>query len=904
MSRTAVLLTGAVMSIVLGLAGIAGAKPAAVQTTEPGAAEWTPDPLTGRQAAVTRLKNGLSVLILKDSRFPLVSTRLYVHAGSVYEKPEQAGISHVLEHMVFKGTEHRPKGEVSRQVEAAGGYLNAATSYDYTVYITDMPARHWKLGLDVARDMAFNAILDPAELESEKQVVLSELDMRMKDNPRGRLFERLLKDSLQGTPYERPVIGYPETIRKLTVADLRAYIDTWYQPRNMLLVVVGDVNPPEVLAEAERLFGAYSNDLALPQPEPYDAGRLPLSAEGAPRLAPSVVVEPGPWNKVYLAAAFPVPGFADYRSAPLDVLAYLLGGDRTSLFYRTFKYERQLVDSISVSNVGFERVGLFMVSAELDADKAGAFWEALAEAFAKLDPTTFSAEELERAKVNLEDDMFRARETLSSLASQVGQFQFYHGGVGAEQAEENAIGALRAVSPAALAAVARDWLDSRRLSAVALTPRGASLPDFTALLDKRWPAGEQRRKAVAGASGAPEIVDLGQGRTLVLIPDGSLPYISVKLAYSGGDSLLDPARQGLSSLAAGVLTRGAAGRGAPEIQAFLSDRAAALAAASGRQTFTLGFTAPARFNDDLFGLLREVVEQPTFSPEETARGIRDQVAAVQRLGDQPLAYVLRRKLPPFLFPGSVYGYLQLGEPETVKTFTPDMLRAFWNEQKRRPFVLAVAGAFDRDKALAFARSLPAPQEGRADLPAPLWGADKGLDVRVPGRNQAHLMLVFKTVPELDPDSPAFDLLNAVLGGMGGPLFRDLRDEQGLGSTVATFAQQTEKTGFMAFYIGTTPEKIEQAEAGFRKILNSLAVDLLPEEELARGKNQLEGDYYREMQSLGSRAGEAALLTLEGRPLSFTRDQIEKARAVTPEMLRDLATRYLRPKDAYIIKVLP
>ena len=191
MSRTAVLLTGAVMSIVLGLAGIAGAKPAAVQTTEPGAAEWTPDPLTGRQAAVTRLKNGLSVLILKDSRFPLVSTRLYVHAGSVYEKPEQAGISHVLEHMVFKGTEHRPKGEVSRQVEAAGGYLNAATSYDYTVYITDMPARHWKLGLDVARDMAFNAILDPAELESEKQVVLSELDMRMKDNPRGRLFERL-----------------------------------------------------------------------------------------------------------------------------------------------------------------------------------------------------------------------------------------------------------------------------------------------------------------------------------------------------------------------------------------------------------------------------------------------------------------------------------------------------------------------------------------------------------------------------------------------------------------------------------------------------------------------------------------------------------------------------------------
>lgn len=904
MSRAAVLLTGAVMSIVLGLTGIAGAESSGRKTAEAAAPEWTPDPLTGRQAAVTRLKNGLSVLILKDARFPLVSTRLYVHAGSVYEKPEHAGISHVLEHMVFKGTEHRPKGEVSRQVEAAGGYLNAATSYDYTVYITDMPSRHWKLGLDVARDMAFNATLDPAELESEKQVVLSELDMRMKDNPRGRLFERLLHDTLQGTPYERPVIGYPETIRAITVDDLRAYIDTYYQPRNMLLVVVGDINPPEVLAEAERLFGAYGNDRALPQPEPYDAARLPLSDKGAPRLTPSVAVEAGPWNKVYLAAAFPVPGFADYRSAPLDVLAYLLGGDRTSLFYRNFKYDRQLVDSISVSNVGFERVGLFMVSAELDADKVAPFWEALTDAFATLDPKKFSAEELERAKVNLEDDMFRARETLPSLASQIGQFQFYHGGVGAEQAEENAIGALRAVNAEALAEVAGNWLDARRLSMVALTPPDLSLPDFAALLAKRWPGREQARAELTGASGTPEVVDLGKGRTVVLIPDATLPYISVKLAYSGGDSLLGADQQGLSSLAASVLTRGAAGRGAPEIQAFLSDRAAALAAASGRQTFTLGFTAPARFNDDLFGLLREVVEQPAFSPEETARGIRDQVAAVEHLKDQPLAYVLRRKLPPFLFPQGVYGYLQLGEPDVVKTFTPDMLQAFWKTQKRRPFVLAVAGAFDRDKALAFARALPAPQEGKADLPAPAWGTDKALDVPVPGRNQAHLMLVFKTVPDMDSASPAFDLLNAVLGGMGGPLFRDLRDEQGLGYTVATFAQQTQKTGFMAFYIGTTPDKIDQAEAGFRKILAGLASDLLPEEELARGKNQLEGDYYREMQSLGSRAGEAALLALEGRPLSFTREQIEKARAVTPERLRELARTYLRPEQAYIIKVLP
>ena len=129
------------MSLFLGVA--AGAAIAAPSPSS-GASDIVPvipDPLSGKEEQVTKLPNGLSVLILKDTRFPLVSTRLYVHAGSSYETPDQAGISHVLEHMVFKGTDSRPKSAISQEVESAGGYLNAATSYDYTVYITDMPDR-------------------------------------------------------------------------------------------------------------------------------------------------------------------------------------------------------------------------------------------------------------------------------------------------------------------------------------------------------------------------------------------------------------------------------------------------------------------------------------------------------------------------------------------------------------------------------------------------------------------------------------------------------------------------------------------------------------------------------------------------------------------------------------------
>ena len=203
------------------------------------------------------------------------------------------------------------------------------------------------------------------------------------------------------------------------------------------------------------------------------------------------------------------------------------------------------------------------------------------------------------------------------------------------------------------------------------------------------------------------------------------------------------------------------------MQAFLADRAAGLAASAGRKTFSVNLTTPARFNKDLFDLLGEVVTAPAFSKDETARGIKDQLAAIKSREDQPLGLAFR-KLPPFLFPGSVYGYLQLGEPENVQKYDETQLRSFWNRQKARPWVLAVSGDFDRDQILAFAKSLPAPDQRKVDVPVPAWGTRPELDIPMPGRNQAHLMLIFKTAPDTSPDTPALDLLETSLGGMGGP----------------------------------------------------------------------------------------------------------------------------------------
>ena len=856
-------------------------------------------PFLGDDTRLVRLANGLTVLIKEDHRFPIVSTRLYVHAGAAYEKPAWAGISHLLEHMVFKGTARRPKGEISRVVEAAGGYLNAATSFDYTVYITDVPSRHWKLGMDVVEDMAFHAALDPEELKSEKEVVIAELK-RGQDEPLSRLFQTVQASVLQGTPYAHPIIGYEKTIRAITVEDIRAYVQDLYQPRNMLLVVVGDVQAAKVLAEAERLFGGYHNDGADRLAVPIDASTL---GNGG-----MVSVTPGPWNKVYLVAAVPVPGIADYQAMTIEVLAQLLGGDATAFLPRKYKYERQLVDSVSVQNLSLERVGMLMIFAELDRSKLASFWQELTNDLTHLSTGMFTAQELERAKLNLEENLYRSRETVSGMASHLGYFQFFLGG---EQGEVNIIQALRSVDKSALQRVIDAWIVPSRITAAVLEPR-ATEEGQAGLTEKAM------REALGTSSGAEknavqeqktaligktEVIDLGQQRKVILIPDKSMPHVALELKFAGGEALQESDQQGLAALVARTLTDGTDKRSRLALQGAIADRAGTIEASTGKTSFGVSLDGPSRFSRDLLGFFGEIVNMPSFTPEDVTREKQAQIAAISSAKDRPIG-LLFRHLPPFLFPNSVFGYQALGTPAVVNSFSQEQIRIFWEKQKKRPWVLAVTGSFDREEILTFAKTLPVPSEPGPEVEPPVWGKDKTLALKLPERNQAHLMLIFPTAPLDSPDTPALSLMEETFGGMGGPFFSHLRDEKGLGYTVSVFNMQNRELGYMVFYIGTEPDRLAEAEKGFRDILAELRKTPLPAAELARGCNQLEGNYYRAMQRLANRSAEAATLALEGRPLDFNRKMIERASKITPDQLQRLIQKYLEDSKSYVITILP
>lgn len=846
------------------------------------------------------LANGLTVLIQEDNRFPLVSERLYVRAGSAYEKPAEAGISHLLEHMVFNKTRTRPKGGVASDIESVGGEINASTSFDYTVFMADLPAESWQLGLEVFQDMTFGAAFDPEELVQEKKVVIAELK-KGQDEPERMLFQANQARLWAGKPYQFPVIGFEDTVNAATSDDLHAYVHRFYQPQSMLLVVVGDVKAVEVLENIQQVYGSLENDRTVLPPQ--DLGLKPTAG------GPSIQAEAGKWNKCRLQLAFSVPGLHSAQDVPLEVLADLLGGGKTSRLYRKFFYEQHLVEDIDVGSITLERGGMLLVDATLSQDKLAAFWPALVAELAGLSAESFSDEELDRAKLNIEDGMFRARETLKGLATKLGYYQFF--GLGPD-GEANAIYAVRTVDRVQLKDLLGTYVQPANASLAMFLPGQEKAEadktgqEMLAVLNAKWPATalSAPQAEETGKAGAPEIVDLGGGHRVVFLPDPTLPYASVALAYRGGDSLLSPREQGLSELTAKALTRSTEQRTAPQIEDFLANRAASIGAASGRDTFTLSARYPTRFEGEVLELFTEMVRQPAFAPQEFDRARQMQIAAIEQAEDKPTGLAFRN-LFPFLLPGSHYGYFRAGQPLELAGFDSQQAKGLWEKQRAMPWVLSVCGVFDRKAVLALAASLAdGPARSAPEFTAPAWGNERELQLTLKERNQTHLFWVFPVPGEQSPDTPALELLQTALSGQGGVLFRDLRDKQGLGYVVTCHLWQAPETGFMALYIGTYPDKADQAMAGFRNVVAELGGKGLPEEEIDGAKQALEGEYYMGHQSLASRSHDAAQNLVMGYALDRDREIVTQAQAVTPAEVIAVAKKYLDPSKAYLLKIVP
>jgi zinc protease len=300
------------------------------------------------------LPNGTRVIVQEHRASDVVALQLWVRAGGRDEAASELGLAHYLEHMLFKGTTSRPTGFIDREVEGVGGRMNAGTSLDYTYYHMVLPAARAGAGIDLLADISVNASLETAVLDAEKRVVLEEMRLS-EDNPRRFLARRLQEALFDGHPYGRPVLGTPELVHGLTRETLLAFYRRLYTPEALTLVVVGAVDPAEVVERARRGLGRTPR-----------SGGSPLPAPIAPTLRPRQIELPRPGTQAYLGMGWHAPRIDHADVAAVDLLVTILGQTRTARLTRTLRDELGLVSWVGSAYWAMEAAGALSVTAQMD----------------------------------------------------------------------------------------------------------------------------------------------------------------------------------------------------------------------------------------------------------------------------------------------------------------------------------------------------------------------------------------------------------------------------------------------------------------------------------------------------------------------------------------------------------
>lgn len=834
----------------------------------------------------TTLPNGLRVLVQENHAAKVVAIQVWVRVGSADEVGPEAGLAHVHEHMLFKGTARRKVGEIAAEVEGAGGDINAWTSFDQTVYHVTMASRDFDVGLDILADAVQHSAFDPEELTKELEVVLEEL-RRGNDTPSRVASENLFNTAYQAHPYRRPIIGYVDTVKAFTRPMITDFYARWYRPRNMCLVVVGDVRAEDVIARAGQLFGQDEGAPLPPRARPTEPAQTELRTIRATQDI----------QETHLGLAWHGPPLVHEDTGALDVLSILLGSGDSSRLFRAVRRERELVNDVYAYAYTPEDPGLIMLGATIHGDTVEDAYRAILEELWKLRREGPTQAEVDKAKTIILAEAVYAKETVQGMARKLG---YYALSVGDPAYEEVYYAHVRRTTPEDVLRVARKYFtkDGLTVSALLPTAQAAQLSEeamrrIAAEVDAAHPL-DPTITAVAEPTTR---VTLKNGATLVVHPDRSVPLVSVRAAGKGGLLAEDASNNGVSHLVGQLLTQGTKRFSAEHIAERSDATAASLGGISGRNSLGIRGDFLREFWDEGFELFTSCLLEPTFDERELERERKAQLEDVAARQDS-LSTVAMDRLAQALWKGHPYRYPTVGTTESVSRLDVAAVRKAY-ELQLRPDKLSVVVVGDVDVADTVARfeRTIGQAAGRGpvfQLPAPERWPEVAQTTQIARpKEQAHFVLGFPGIDQFDERRPALEVLNSILGGQGGRLFLELRDKLSLCYSVSSFSVEGLAPGYFAVYMGTSQDKLETAEAGIKKELDKVVAEEVSAEELARAKRYLIGAHEIGLQRISARANSMVYSELYGLGWDEHTRYAGRVEAVTAKRVRDVARDLVR-----------
>jgi zinc protease len=827
------------------------------------------------------LPNGLTIIVQEDHSAPVASVQALCATGSIYEDQHLgAGLSHILEHMLFKGTKTRSTNEIAQKIQDVGGYINAYTSFDRTVFWIDVPKEGVNTALDVLADAMMNSTLPPEEYQKEQEVIRREFAMGM-DDPDRMAGLLLFATAYQRHPYRFPVIGELEIYNQLTQEQVMEYYKTRYVPNNLTFVVVGDVEAEKVHQQFADLSKAYPEKSLKPlfiPTEPPQLGRREVHQEFATELT-------------HLSLAWHIPEVTNPDVPALDLLSTILGDGRSSRLYRRVREEAGLAFSVSAFSYTPGDPGLFGIDATVDPKKREAAEQLALRIVDEVKQAGVTADELAKARKITLSHHLGALTTMRGQASDIGSnwlltrnLNFSH----------DYLDAVQKVTPDDIKRVAATYLTENNLTVISLNPKGS--------------LAAKAEGAKAPAAGEIQKFELSNGLRLLVREDPRLPLVGMGAVFRGGLLAETPQDNGITRLMAKVLLKGTKTRTAEQIANEIEAVGGSISSDAGNNSFSVSLDV---MKPDIklgVDVLSDVLLNATMPEKAIAREKEIQIASIQQEEEQ-LTTVARNIMRQALFPQHPYALRSNGSVESVQRLAQKDLLEFrdryvvakngvmyvFGNVKASEVKQLIEQALDKLKAGTIALTDAKP-------PVPL-GKTESVESRK-DKAQGVIVVGFRGASLSSPDRYALELIDEASSDLGSRFFVRIREQMGLAYYVGASQMQGLVPGLFAFYLGTDPQKIEPVKTALLDEIHKLANEGLTPEESARAKKKLIGQQEIANQSNDAFGYHCALDELYGLGFDYYKRLEHDVNAVTLDDIKRVAAKYFRDQPYVLATVRP
>ena len=827
------------------------------------------------------LSNGLTVLLKEDHANKIASVQVWVKTGSIYEDSLLgAGVSHFLEHMLFKGTERRAGEELTREIQAAGAYINAYTTFDRTVYYIETPSEETGLAIDILADAALCSILPVEEVAKEREVILREIDMG-EDDPDRQVSRALFRNAFREHPYRYPVIGHRELFETLSREDLLTYYQTRYVPNNMALVVVGDFCSSELRDEIEKNFGSHARKrLAIPYvpDEPLQLSIREEHLEGEVNVCRGNI-------------AFRIPGLAHEDTPGCDILAAILGSGYSSILWQQLRDKRRIVHYIDASCWNPGNVGFLSINYVCDPDKQLIAQNEILDELTRLGNEGIRLEQVDKAVRQAVVGEVSIRKTVSGQASRLGMAEIVVGDLGYPR---NYIEKIHKLGPEAVSELIGTYFRNDRMTAVSLNAMGSNISSESVL---------------TGSKESPDFKThtLDNGVRIVFQPDNKLPKVHIKIVSLGGAIYENDSQRGITSLLSTLLTRDTRNRNAEEVAETIERVGGSFNEFIGDNTFGLSMEVMSQDYKLALELLDEALHGPdfdvnTFNTERTA-----QIAMIKEENDEIVYYGLR-KLRELFYCDHPFKKDSSGSEETLEDLNVSEISDHYDRLIRgRNIVAAIVGDFDPESVIPkFESHLNKfPERDFTEVKKSFLGPSKsGLFEFTLPREQAVVFQAYQGAGILSDDIYVSKILDELFSNMSGRLFERVREKRSLAYFVGAQCIVGLDHGMFYLYAGTHPSKYNDVIDEFNQEISRVKAGGVSEDELRRAQTRLKAQKRMGMQTIGARATMAALNIIYGKPANEWKQYDERIQAITLDDLVNFSNQYFNDDRKINLVVKP